>query len=591
MARFTGRQRVPVFHPVPAMVSSCITSYPPKHFLGVAQELRDQILKHVDDEIDHSPRQSLGAHPVTGYEALPLVCKQLFYETRTNGDWTPSTRVVHHNQLGDFLEWAAYNTPALPRLRSLTIELPHNSPPIVFQRLAKLLRCDLTGLEELKIFGVGPDDLGTDTSSVKHTCGKHDTSVTMSGDPKLTIDGQGWQRRLVVVNSFQWLGKLKVLVLDNFNIPVTVAHVLKNKPHLQHLRVGADPRSTLHGEYRTSIGVLAFPLKEPAPAVKELDLTANGIFSACSIVDKVAETLEKFTYTVPSSYFQTTGLRGVNFLHEASLVLQKLASKALGLQELRICIHNGITETVGCGSFIGALKLYLSQMNSLKLLEMHIHSESQWIAQEFIISIPPSVERLYISHQLFTKNFHSYKDLLNWSCGHLLQDDYPHKLLNRHVDLNRKDFIPFTNDLGFVGYEFPSHLSPPQRNDLYEFLKLNGRLLDRERNKHLAVHQGKHIPVPQVYKTCDTKAVLHHENVVKQDPDDDDDIDIDIGMICDELRRCGLGDDAYFGTEDAAQEVFYEEPVAKACDRAYYSYPQVVAVEHEGTRSEHWLSS
>jgi hypothetical protein len=78
---------------------------------------------------------------------------------------------------------------------------------------------------------------------------------------------------------------------------------------------------------------------------------------------------------------------------------------------------------------------------------------------------------------------------------------------------------------------------------------------------------------------------------VKQDPDDDDDIDIDIGMICDELRRCGLGDDAYFGTEDAAQEVFYEEPVAKACDRAYYSYPQVVAVEHEGTRSEHWLSS
>lgn len=583
-----------MFHPIPAMVSSCTTSYPPNHFLGVAQELRDHILNLVDVEIGHRPREPLGAHPVTGYEALPLVCKQLFYETQTISDWTPSTRIVHHNQLGHFLEWTAYNTPALPRLRSLTIELPHNSPPDFLQRLARLLRCDLTGLEELKIFGVGPDDLGTHTSSVKHNCGKHNTSLSVSDDPKLTIEGQGWQRRIVVLNSLQWLSKLKVLVLDNFNIPVTAAQVLKNKPRLQHLRVGADPRSILHGEYRTSIGVLAFPLKEPAPALKELDLTANGTITAFGIVDKVADTLEKFTYTVPDSYFQTTGLRGVNFLHEASLILQKLASKALHLRELRICVHGGIHELAHFGSFIGAFKLYLPQMGCLKLLEMHIHSESEWIGQEFIDAVPASVERLYISDQLFRKGHHPYTKLLNWHCCNLIQEQ-PNKPLTLHGDLGRMDFIPFNNDLGFVGYEFGSNLSPPQRNELYEFLKLNGRLLDRERNKHLAEHQGKHIPVPRDtasgYKTSDARAILHHDDDVEQGADDNNDINIDIDTICEELKACGLVDDAYFGMEDAAHEVFYKERVAKVCERAYHSYPEVVGVKHEGTRSEHWLSS
>ncbi|KAL6244829.1 hypothetical protein RBB50_008357 [Rhinocladiella similis] len=567
-------------------MSPCAIYYPPAHLLGAPQEIRDRILQLIDEDIGTSCTKSLENLPVTGYEALPLICKQMYTETNTTSGWLPRTRILHHKQLGVFLGWAVYNTPAINKLQSLIIELPHDSSPTFFTRLAKLLQYDLTGLQELKILGVGADRYGKETSWKDQRCGKHDTSTSKRGRQKLLIEGQEWQRRIVVINSLQWLSNLEVLVIDHFNLPVTQAQVLKNKPRLRRLRIGADERSILHGEMRSSIGILAFRLKEKVPALREVSLCANGVLTTFGIIEKVAETLEKFTYTVPDSYYQTSG--GIDFLHEASMVLGVLSRKAKKLREFRICIHGGVHEIPAHGNFLGSFKQSLQRMSALKVLEMHIHLESQWLASEIIKAVPVSVERLYISDQLFCRSDVSYLDILNWHCClPNVQDEDKEKNLDVKSELMRRDFIPFNNDLEFIEYEFYSNLSRNQLCDLRRFLKLNARLLDRNRNRHLSMDMGRHIPYRLSEETALSDDLWENAELDQSFlPATSEEID----AIRKDLEQCGLGDNEYFGMEDSAQAIFKKEPATKVSDRLPVTYPHIVDVEMEGAGSEHWLS-
>ncbi|KIW15858.1 hypothetical protein PV08_05908 [Exophiala spinifera] len=572
----------PIFQPLPSRLSPCTVSYPPLHLLGVPQEIRDRIFDIIDEDTGKACAKSLENLPVTGYEALPLICKQLSLETSTTSDWLPRNRIVRHKQVGLFLDWAIYNTPVLPQLQSLTIELPHDSPTTIFTRLAKLFQDDLTGLQELKILGVGHDRYGQKMFWRDERCGKNDTSMSNSTRGRLLIEAQEWKRRMVVINALERLSNLEVLVIDHFNLPVTQAHVLKNKPRLRRLRIGTDERSALHHEMRSSIGNLALPLKESAPALRELNLCANGVLTTFGIIDKVAETLEKLTYTVPDSCHQPAG--NINFLHEAGMVLGVLGRKARKLREFRICVHGNVYEIPAHSNFIGNMRPALERMRELEVLEMHMHLESLYLASEFIEGTPGSVERLYLSDQFFCRSAKSFAEILNWQSCVIVKEDIVEETMNIKRELDRRDFIPFSNRLEFIEYEFHSNLSPPQRQELRRLLKINARLLDRARNKHLYFNYARHIPYGVCEETVLSDDVWEDAELLQGSPAATPE---EMDGIREDLEQCGLTDNEYFGTENDAYAVFQKEPATKISDRLPASYPCIVAVE---AGSEHWLS-
>ncbi|KAK4946950.1 hypothetical protein LTR10_014092 [Elasticomyces elasticus] len=567
-----------------ATVAPGTVSYTQTHLLGIAQEIRDKILLHVDQDTFNRRREGLGAHPTTGYEALPLVCRQLYHETAASGAWARSVRIVHHNELMQFGSWIINNNHHLTKLRSLTFEIPHNSPPDHFSFYARLLSAEsLSGLEELKIFGVGPDQYNTMTSSMAHPCGKHDISLTMTSTKKLPSTGQGWQHRFALLNSLQCLTKLKALTLENLNMPISQAHALKNKPRLERLRIGADPRSALHCDYLNyfPIAIFTWPKWLGAPPIKELEIDSNGIMTAANTMSRIAPTLEKVSLVIPNNFFQTS-LERFDFLVQGANILESLLRDTKKLQVLKLCVHGAIYETSNTfANFMGVFKECLPRLRKLKTLELHIHSESPWLAQEFLHAIPKTVERLYLTDTLVKRDTRKLFTILNEENGHLIneppEDD---KEFNFDVakELNRKDCIPFNTKLGFVGYEFDEPICTSEETYIDDFLRLDGRLLDRKRNKHLAKYSVAHIPFPSFGKAKYVRTLFKHATQEA----------INANRMV--LGSCDLEDNEYYGLEDEAEKVFWNEPVAQASKRTHYSSVDVVDVDTVYKASNHWQS-
>ncbi|KAI1628815.1 hypothetical protein EDD37DRAFT_21184 [Exophiala viscosa] len=574
------------FRPQSATIALGTISYPQTHLLGIAREIRDKILLHVDEDTYYRRRESLGSHPTTGYEALPLVCRQMYHETATSGAWARSVQIVHHNEIEQFRAWTFSHIHHLKKLRSLTIEIPHNSPADYFCFFAELLSTKtLSGLEELKIFGVGPDQYNTKTSSVAHPCGKHDISLTMTSMKKLPSTGQGWQDRLILLNSILCLTNLRALAVDNMNMPVSQAHVLKNKPRLERLRIGADPRSALHCDYLNYFPYAIFTLPQwlEAPPIKELEIDSNGIMTAATTIGRIAPTLERVSLVIPNSFFQTSFDR-FNFLIQGASILEGLLRDSTKLKVLKLCVHGAIYEISNTfATFMGAFKNSLPHLRKLKTLELHVHSESPWLAQEFLHAIPRTVERLYLTDTLVKGDVHKVFTILNEENGHLIREppkDDEDFRFDTTVELSRNDFIPFSRKLGFVGYEFdePEYTSQSTDSGIYDFLRLDGRLLDRERNKHLAKYRGGHIPLPKVAKNKYVRTFFKYAT----------EQEIDVNRMA--LGSCGLLDNEYYGLEDEAEKVFWNEPVAQASKRTHFSSVDVVDVDTVFKESNHWQS-
>jgi hypothetical protein len=482
---------------------------------------------------------------------------------------------------------------AYHNVKSLFLEIPHDSPSNVFSQMAQVLRLS-TQLEELHLFGVGPDGYGVRTSSVGHSCGKHDMSI-MRLKGKLQVDGQHYRRRLTLVNGIPWLQYLKVLVLDNLNMPLLEAHVLKNKPRLEKLHISADPRSALHHEYKRvpglGLGSLMWPVDGDMPPVKELRVDANAIFTAYQIILKVGSTLESLELTIADAAFQSHA-RPPRFIAGAAQLLSIMPNKTRRLRELRICVHGPVSEDhPDNASFMGFLKDCISRLQSLQLVELHIHSKSPWFANEFVEALSPSVTRLYVTDLCVHRDVRQLCDSISRKTATV--EKKPKDLDNDVAigeDLGRTDFTHFSRSkLGFVGYEYDFDLNlgekaaGKQGKDMSMFLKLNGRLLDKERNRHLATLEGKCIPPQQSSieehgkgidpATAELQSVTSHEQVEEMRK---------------ELADCLHNDDhGYFGSEDAAEVVFRHEPVAKG---GHYSYPVIVEVENMFKGSNHWLS-
>jgi len=168
-------------------------------------------------------------------------------------------------------------------------------------------------------------------------------------------------------------------------------------------------------------------------------------------------------------------------------------------------------------------------------------------------------------------------------------DDYPDQPDLVGESCCRNDRIPLkTGNLGFIAFEYNVQVAPEgfedqvddrqydvprEESDRTQIFKMNGRLLDREHNMHLAVFEpaGAEIAVKpesseRGYSNVEDErnsqwpdirqALLHpsrnrrHPSTTKQ--------------FVDELEQCFDNPMTwYFGNEDAAEEVFKKEPVAK----------------------------
>jgi hypothetical protein len=480
--------------------------------------------------------------------------------------------------------------------------------------LAKIIKC-LPQLEELKIYCIGPDKYGVETSSVAHLCGKHDINFTLGPVRKLTPEGQNFEFKLLVLKAIPFLANLKTLVLDNFNCPMLRAHVLKNKPRLEHLYIGCDPRSTIHHLYFNSedtYGVqwLTNSVLGVAPPMKELHVCMNGVLGPGDMVRQVAPTLEVFSMTVADSVHQITPTK-LPFLPEASIILQTLATFSPKLRSLRVCVQGTVYDGhIGFGEFIFAFKDYVSRMKGLKVLELHIRSEYRFLAQEFIDAIPASVERLCVGDTFVRRDLKLLVSILEEKTKMTLHrvvessiSGTPEVSLGLQIvadDLSRHDSIPIIGNLGFVGYEFG--VFPPteaQIDDFNDFLRLNGKLLDKERNQHLAEFRGKSIPFKVMkhdkasvgstkpYNEPMPDAVMSEDEAwlyeLKIYPSED------VEDYLEEWEECGLVDDnKYFGREAFAEAIFLDEPVAPF--RKPATYPHTVDVEDNFKQTTHWLS-
>ncbi|KIW73109.1 hypothetical protein PV04_01253 [Phialophora macrospora] len=578
------------FVPRVAEVQHSSVQYPTNHLLGIPQEVRDAILSLL------SPAgEVVGTRPVAGYENYQLTCRQTFHETSRRWNYQPAV-LVPFNRSEEFikrtLDIAVLHSNAYHNVKSLFLEIRHDAPCNVFSQMAQVLRLS-TQLEALHLFGVGPDGYGVRTSSVGHSCGKHDMSIVPL-KRKLHVDGQHYRRRLTLVNGIPWLQYLKVLVLDNLNMPLLQAHVLKNKPRLEKLYVSADPRSALHPEYKgcrgLGLGSLIWPVDGDMPPVKELRVDANAIFTASQIILKVANTLESLEWTIPDAAFQTHA-GPVSFIGDAAQLLSRMPNETRRLRELRVCVHGPVSEDHHqYASFMGFFKDCVSRLQSLQLVELHIHSKSPWFAGEFVEALSPSVTRLYVTDLCVHRDVRQLCDSISRKTATV--EKKPAELDNDVAIgdmLGRTDFISFSRSkLGFVGYEYDLNLgveaAEQQGKDMSKFLKLNGRLLDKERNRHLARLEGRFIPPKQGPiedhvvgsidpATAELHSITAHEQVEENRK---------------ELADCLLNDDhGYFGSEDVAEVVFCHEPVAEF---RHYSYPVITEVDNMFNRSNHWLS-
>jgi hypothetical protein len=562
--------------------------YDRRHLLGVPQEIRDQIL----DLLEPDQANILGGRPVAGYASYKSACRQTFHETSKR--WASLPSVLVPARLTDEYLKHSFNAALLHsnshcNVKRLVLEIQHDAPGERFTQMAQILKFS-TQLEELFLFGIGSDRFSVPTGSLGRGCGKYDGSITQN-KTRLHLDGQDYQRRLPLVNNLMWLGNLRVLVLENLNMPLFRAHVLKNKPRLRKLYIGADPRSVIHGEYRKhpglGLGSVLYPVQEKPPPVKELHVQSNAIFTASGVVAKVGRTLESLSLVVPDGYYQTE----VSLLREATHLFVNLPLNATRLRELRICVGGPMCEDhVDFGGFMGALESAIARMTTLQLVEIHMHNNSSWFDVEFIESLPASVTRLYLSDLFYQGMVHS---LCNTIAHITSTTPQPAVNFDQATTIgeskHRQDFIPFpSSKLGFVGYEYDLYTNPTmserQDDEMTKFIRLNAKLLDKERNRHLARFEGRCIPPKR------GPIPVEDDTDVPLPPD----FEVD-AILAEEARRefaqCELGrghnQHAYFGNETAAETIFRHEPVANA---RKFSYPVIVEIDNQFRFGNHWLS-
>ena len=423
-------------------------------------------------------------------------------------------------------------------------------------------------LEDLRLFFVGEDKFNV--KSFVHGCGSRDPGWKTSS-LKLTADGQYQHELQPVFFVMYFLRRLRALVVNNANYPLLQSMIIKHKPQLEYLHLSTDPRSCLHTLHDLEgKQQLILPPTDAYPPIKALHISANAALTAYQVAAKVSRTLEELNWTVPDVAHQFSQYP---WLTETTTLLQHFSRYSRRLRTLRICLHAPLYEChYSEGALIGGLKEHLPRLVSLETLELHIHSKSDFSGKEIISAIPDSVKRLYVSDKLISP--HKLNDLITkrylWSNAKIpkvcnlegrtvetinINDAWGQRAAPQLAAFSpspvrnyrgptkrcytkrnekranvrcypdneiigemreRTDYVPFGHGkLGFIGYEYDGHDKWCECGKCDEtkliMLRLNGRLLDRERNNHLTRFDGGLQISPRPHAFTGTKAPRDNE--------------------------------------------------------------------------------
>lgn len=616
-----------LFQPKPAEVQPSQGCYPRASLLGIALEIRHQIWQEIHNQIESERATLWSAKPKTDFDALPLVCRQVYEEIQDF--WHRS--IIPSNRLQSFLD-QPLRISKLQGFYSLSIEIPFEVSTIFISHMTDAIGILAPYLESLQMFWTGVDAYGTGV--YLHGCG-NELPEAASRDVKLPQDGQAFELRHPLVNALATLKNLRTLTVSNLNLPLLQQHLIKNKPYLQRLCVVTDPRTTLHMPWRRKYcGVgLMLPVSENFPPVKELYLSANSIVGSVQVPWKLSLTLEKLTWVVPNVARQA-GTMSPHWHHETSTILQSLRGNSKRLHTLRLCMEGYFYEgNVSYGDLIGAFKEHVPRILNLKKLELHLWSKSPFIAREFIVSLPRSLERFYVSDR-FVHDGELLKLIeARYMPGVLKYGPYA-RTLDGSDEAGETEIIPSTEakradhislrrgNLGFVAYEYNE--STNQRFRIIEsstghghveqesviglrMLFLNARLLDLERNRHIAAFEPG-MDIPPLLEFTNSRATtvgqlrsfLDIPPHYRRDSRSAADVKYDQEFgAAGELKTTEDADnnfhfrnksyDAYFGDEDEAQIVFAAERARPPDVLPTLKYPIVITRPTGYENHEHWM--
>ena len=481
--------------------------------------------------------------------------------------------------------------------RHLSLELSFDLPATVNLELASALAGLSASLEDLRLFFIGQDRSGEDVNS--HGCGSRDSLIGATSN-NLMVMNQYHEERQPIFTVLFFLQHLRSLVLDNVNYPILQSMVLKHKPKLEYLHISSDSRTVLHCDHQLEgVGILKFPPNIHFPPVKILHVATNVAVTAVQIACKLTITLEELNWVVSDVSRQWSPFK---WYRDTADLIQKLRSFAPNLKVLRICIETPIYEALPeYGRLIGSFKENLSKMAALEVLELHINSKSPWLGEEIVEALPKSLKRLYVAEKLFPVRGHGVekrltpaKKLAAAITTRYLQEKVMDSWQIGGPDLSRKDFIPMRSGrLNFITYEYEDQTNKDRGDEIsrQSLLHLNGRLLDRERNAHLAFYDGALLIPP---KLADSRTPEAARPMIYGQEDYSSEADwakeraseVKDGVMDDLKLKNDTWARNYFGGETGAQEVFERECEAKFEDLPPRKWPEEVRV----LEKEHWMS-
>ena len=434
--------------------------YPRAHLLGLPTEIRLTIWRHIHNDVLAGSDSNWHERPVTPWGGLAATSRIIHDEV---SEFWPRTMIPYHQNDSSSCAYSLTTNLAggltislFKGFRQLSIQLPihhNNNPERFFRQIANGLTQLAPVLQDLRIFFIGEDGLGTNTNFLG--CGLPQYSdLPPTSKRKLCKEGSCYAERGFLFRALRNLYLLRNLVVSNANYPL-LHSLIGYKPVLKTLLLVSDSRSAIYKH-------LGGPLLRwhPPAALHTLQISANAVLGAVNVVLKVIHSLQDFTFLIPSTGWQEHNWK---WLEDAGAIIRNISLCSRKMRRFRLCIEQPLEEHTAV-ALLSAIKLYLPD-TSLQVLEIHATLDSAYFGCELIEALPKTLRRLYISQELV-----SAKDLLK-------------AVRKRYFGEKDTGGHQQAGDLGLVGYEYWERESTK-----LALLRLNGALLDRERNAHLLDH-------------------------------------------------------------------------------------------------------
>lgn len=434
------------------------TVYPQAHLLGIPYDIRCQIWHTIYTLA--LPTKSTSAwfeRPMNFWEGLDSTCKQI--QNEISNLW-PKAKLTWSIAADKLLFYDLLPSTTLRGLRCLSLEVSRDENIDYYETIGTALQYLNPYLSELRLFFVGP-------SSVSAPQPKHSSEQGNQCQlARLPPDSRNVIAKTPLFDAITILSRLSLLVLANVDTSINIGTLITAKPCLTHLRVGTDPRVLYdpHLGYRTRIPSKDLRIK--MPPLRKLRLTANAVSKSLELFRGAMNYLEDVVWTVPS---KDQEVRSIGYMKcTASLI--NMLRHAPKLTTFRICVSDPIDEDLAShGDFIAAIRYKLPLFRNLRTFEFHGRHDnlgrSIFFAQEIILQgLPDSVER-----------FHTSESLIPTA---ILKDTVSERYLRAD---GSSESVGAGGRLGFIAYSYDASDIPIPERTKMTLLKLNGRLLDRER--------------------------------------------------------------------------------------------------------------